>query len=453
MISYLKLKNFKSFKDVTLDLRGVHGIPKKIAFIYGENGAGKSNLVSAMLFLGDTVETLVKQKNIQQPDFDLSIIKEIDNNTLNEIELLGKKFVEYLIENNTDILSKLIKNSKSIGSKEPMSIEVGFRIDEKNGVYSLKFDDEKVISETLNFCINERTGILYSIQQNKIFLSPSIFLDSAYNTELLDNIHKFWGKHTFMSILFYERKTKNVEYISTKIKNSIFKVLEWLYHSSILCQGSIGHSGRVAIPFQFLQHLEKGRVNSGNFKDLKAFEKALNTFFTSLYSDIKRVYYKIDSYQYELIFQKQINHKIVDIPVSLESTGTKKLLAMFPYIFSAIDKKTVLIDEIDTGIHDLMMCSIVEHLQESLNGQFIATTHNTLLMEKLPNDNVYIISVDAKGEKEIVCVSEYSFRTQKTNNIQKKYLNGDYDGIPYIGFLDFPEIIKDIKSELTFYEN
>ena len=449
MLSYLKLKNFKSFKDITLDLRVAHGIPKKIAFIYGENGAGKSNLMSAMLFLGNTVETLARQKNIQQPDFDLSILKEIDINTLSEIEILGKKLFEYFIENNTDILSRLIKSSKSIGRKEPMSIEVGFYLDEKSGVYFLEFDDEKVISEKLTFCIKERNGILYSIQQDRIFLSPSIFLDSAYNTELLDTIHKFWGKHTFMSILFYERKTKNTEYIDTRIKNNIFKVLEWLYDSSVLCQGSIGHSGRVAIAFPFLQHLEKGKINPRNLKDLKVFEKALNTFFTSLYSDIKNVYYKIDSYQYELTFKKQISDKIMDIPVSLESTGTKKLLTIFPSIFSAIDEKTVLIDEIDTGIHDLMMCGIVEHLQESLKGQFIATTHNTLLMEKLPNDNVYIISINAKGEKEIVCVSEYGFRTQKTNNMQKKYLNGDYGGIPDISFLDLKEIVREMKIKYS----
>ncbi len=139
----------------------------------------------------------------------------------------------------------------------------------------------------------------------------------------------------------------------------------------------------------------------------------------------------------------------MDIPVSLESTGTKKLLTIFPSIFSAIDEKTVLIDEIDTGIHDLMMCGIVEHLQESLKGQFIATTHNTLLMEKLPNDNVYIISINAKGEKEIVCVSEYGFRTQKTNNMQKKYLNGDYGGIPDISFLDLKEIVREMKIKYS----
>ena len=60
--------------------------------------------------------------------------------------------------------------------------------------------------------------------------------------------------------------------------------------------------------FPFLQHLEKGKINPRNLKDLKVFEKALNTFFTSLYSDIKNVYYKLDSCQYELTFKHILKH-------------------------------------------------------------------------------------------------------------------------------------------------
>ena len=35
MLSYIKLKNFKSLTDIKLDLRGKNKKPKKLAFIYG----------------------------------------------------------------------------------------------------------------------------------------------------------------------------------------------------------------------------------------------------------------------------------------------------------------------------------------------------------------------------------------------------------------------------------
>lgn len=64
MISYIKLKNFKSFSDVQLDLRGAHGFPKKVALIYGENGSGKSNLMLAPLFVSQTFETMRKDDKL-----------------------------------------------------------------------------------------------------------------------------------------------------------------------------------------------------------------------------------------------------------------------------------------------------------------------------------------------------------------------------------------------------
>ena len=51
MYTYLKLKNFKSFGEVELDLKKTEQSIKKLAVIYGENGAGKTNLVEAFKFI------------------------------------------------------------------------------------------------------------------------------------------------------------------------------------------------------------------------------------------------------------------------------------------------------------------------------------------------------------------------------------------------------------------
>lgn len=457
MLSYLRLKNFKSFSDITLDLRGSYGIPKKVAFIYGENGAGKTNLMSSMLFLSDTLKTLANQESRKQTktldslddeiDIDFNIFKE----TLLEVLLSGDNI-------GISSLSNLINKNKNMGNNENMSIEIGFYIGGKHGTYCLEFHDEKVIFEELAFYINKRTGTIFSIHNGQIFLSPSVFLDSAYNVELLNDIQKFWGKHTFMSILFYEVQTKNIEYVTSRIRNNFFEVLDWLNTYSVLCKDSRYQIANISIPFKFLHNLDNGVVDSEDDKELKVFEKALNTFFTTLYSDVKKVYYDImpsknNKYKYSLTFRKQINGRILDIPISLESTGTKKLLEIFPYIFSFIWGKTVFIDEIDSGIHDLLMSKIIELLIDTPNGQFIATTHNTLLMEILSPKSVYTINIDANGNKELVCTSEYNeVRTQKTNSMRKKYLRGDYEGIPNIGFLNLQDIVDDVKEEMSSYE-
>lgn len=44
---------------------------------------------------------------------------------------------------------------------------------------------------------------------------------------------------------------------------------------------------------------------------------------------------------------------------------------------------TVIIDEIDTEIHDLLMKALIDGLMDIETGQLIATTHNTMLMNTL----------------------------------------------------------------------
>lgn len=449
MLEYINLKNFKSFSDITLDLRDSHKRAKKMAFIYGENGSGKSNLMFSLLFLNNTFNTLRNQeqmKHLKNPKIE-EILSEENN------DLMKKELISQILRSQFASLAQLIKENKTIKNDETMSVEIGFCLQEKKGTYSLIFDNESVVFEELRFQINERIGTIYSINEDKITLSPSIFIDSTYKSELQDNIEKYWGKHTFMSILFNERESKNKKYIDERIHSNLLKVIAWLNKLCILCKNNNrGQTAKVSIPYKFLQSLENGIIEDENDKELKSFEKILNTFFTQLYSDIKRVYYKIDpvdeAYRYELVFEKLINGKLKEIPFSLESTGTQKLLDIFPLLFSAIFGSTVFIDEIDSGIHDMLMCAIIESLRDSIKGQIIITTHNTLLMKELPIDSVYIIRSDANGYKEIACVNDYDFRTQKTNNTQLKYLAGDYSGVPYVGCLDFDEMIDEIAENL-----
>ena len=155
-----------------------------------------------------------------------------------------------------------------------------------------------------------------------------------------------------------------------------------------------------------------------------------------------------DRLEYELYFKKLIGNQIVDVPFTYESTGTQKLLDIFPFLFSSILGSSVFLDEIDSGIHDLLMANILEQLNGDIKGQFIATTHNTMLMERLPQDSVYIIVSDANGDKDIVCVSDYKFRTQKNNNIRSKYLRGDYEGVPFVGYLSFKDLVDDTMKSI-----
>ena len=69
MITYVELKNFKSFKDTRFDFRKGKKDYKKFVAIYGENGSGKSNFVDSLSFLRLTMESfhmVLQSEQLQQ---------------------------------------------------------------------------------------------------------------------------------------------------------------------------------------------------------------------------------------------------------------------------------------------------------------------------------------------------------------------------------------------------
>ena len=203
MISYIKLKNFKSFSDVQLDLRGAHGIPKKVALIYGENGSGKSNLMLAPLFVSQTFETMRKDDKLPILD---------DLNGIGD-EAFRNKIISEILKLRFASLEDLIGKYWTIGNENPMEIEIGFFHKNKSGRYQMVFSKSAVIKEELFYLVKQRSGRIFSITPKKATLSPSVFANLKYKEELQELISKYWGKHTFMSILYAEEKNTPGEYM------------------------------------------------------------------------------------------------------------------------------------------------------------------------------------------------------------------------------------------------
>lgn len=446
MLSYLELQNFKSFSNVKFDLRKSKKEPKKLAFIYGENGSGKSSLMLSILFLTQTLDTLDNQLKLNNMEkIERDILGTIEDSTIKE------SILKMILNSQYYALSDLIDEYNMVGNKDPMSIKIGFRINESDGSYFIEFSNNKVIREELRYVINEREGIIFLLQEEgEQILSPTIFFDNDYKKELQESIEKYWGKHTFVAILNNEYEGKNNKYIEKRISQKIIDVLNWLRQISISCKESKRETNKISISLKFMANLATGEIKDKNDKELKLCEKILNIFFTRLYSDIKSVNYMFtpikEGFSYKLYFNKLINGNIIKIPISMESTGTQKLLDIFPSLFTALMGGIVFIDEIDSGIHDLLMESIVFSLKDSLHGQIISTTHNTSLMETFLPEDIYIIDVDIKGNKMINSLDDYKERVQKNNNIRNKYLKGNYSGIPYIGDFDFQEILEELEE-------
>lgn len=439
MFTYVKAKNFKSLKNIELDMKKTKDDISKLIVIYGENGSGKTNIIETFKFLQQSI--LAKANEYYFKDL---------LNFQNMSSRLSHDYIESII--GTANIRFQLNDYRTIDEDEMTELEYGFKLNGIEGFYKIKFNDV-IQEEKLYYLIEKQRGYLFEVERKDSQISKklnmSIFKNSKYNEEIEEIIDKYWGKYSFLSLLNIEFMHKNWEYIAQNISSSLFESIAELATCAVHIDGN---DTKGIIPENFhvkdtVNNLGKGLIENENKETLKKYEKILKLFFTQAYPDIKDIKYEITEEQektyYELIFKKVIGGKIKSIPYHNESEGTKRIVRQFDTLVGAIKGDTVIIDEIDNGIHDLLIKNIIMSIKDEINGQLIITTHNTLLLETLPKESIYILISDYEGNKQINSIRNYEMKIQKNNNIRDLYLKGAFGGIPLSEYIDF-ELIKQV---------
>lgn len=440
MFTYVKLKNYKSLVDFEVNLKDSKNNPKKMVIIYGENGAGKTNFINAFFTLFETLNTKV-YKNI----IDEFMGKKLDNkNYKKNIKLIINK----IIKDNFKTIEDIISDAKTIDSEENMSLEFGFKLNGKYGKYYIEMGKNSIVREKLEYVLNKNKTKYFDISEKKIDINKSLFSSNKYYNELYDLIDKFWGKHSFLSIIIFEIVDKNKQYINRNIPKYMHNIVEYFLSMSLhIKQKSNIEKGQINVEKKFIFPMNRGSIIKNEEKKLNYTESILNSFFTALYSDVKQVFYnkeyKDNKIQYKLFFKKQIYGQIKDIDFSLESTGTQKLLNLLPLLLISLNKNKVsAIDEFDSNIHDILISTILSSIVNFVEGQLIITTHNTTLLEtEIKKDYIYLFNIDFNGKKILIPITEYE-REHPNTNFRKRYLKGLYGGIPMINDIDFDDLLN-----------
>ena len=448
MFTYIKAKNFKSLKDIEFNLNKTKTKTNQFISIYGENGSGKTNIVELFKFL-------------QQSAMAKAIAIDIAMNKLpKEFFKMQEEMADKIPTEIRQIfqLSLDLKEYRMLDEKEETEIEYGFKINNKEGFYYIKFNNE-IIEEKLYYIAGKQRTYLFELKKedNKIIktLNKNIFMNDKYNEELIDEIDKYWGKYSFLSLLSFEMVEKNKEYIDNNISKNITEVIDKIWEMTVHVDKGISKIMTASLEkVKKLDNIQRGFVEKNQLNELNKYENVLNIFFTQAYADIKEVRYNItekeDKIYYELYFNKMIGGKIKSIPSKMESEGTRRILNQFDTLIGSLLGETVIIDEIDNGIHDVLMKNIIMSIKDEITGQLIITTHNTLLLEILPKEYIYILSTDYNGNKTINSIKDYGIKIQKNNNARDLYFKGVFGGIPTTDYIDFEEIkyaLEDSKNE------
>lgn len=439
MFTYLKLKNFKSLKDVTLNLKETQKKAKNFVAIYGENGCGKTHLVTAFDALRRIIFSKVTYKALQGMPKDYQYMKEFMENFELYPELMD--------------LFKGIEDLGMIGEEEPTEIEYGFSLNGTEGYYYIKFE-KYILEEKLFYKENKKRNLLFEIvnKEGKIEynLNSKIFIGLNYKKEIEEQIEQYWGKHSLLAILFEDFGNKNKAFIEGNVSENLIKVIEDFSRIVVKLDKKSRMSFFSTDIFNKFK-IEEGLIEKNNLKILNKYEKILNLFFTQAYADVNSVFYKKiekeNHIEYELCFEKKIANKIRLISYREESSGTQRILNNFNNLIGAMQGKVVVIDEIDNGIHDLLVKNIIMSMKDEITGQLIITTHNTLLLETLPPKELYLITFDYDRNKEINCITDYDFKIQKNNNVRDLYFKGLFGGIPVGEYIDFDNIKNTLIDE------
>jgi predicted ATPase len=361
VIEKIRVKNFRSFKDLELNLGALN-------IVIGANASGKSNFVQIFKFLRDiTIHGLE-----------------------NAISLQGG--IEYL-------------RNINIGSSENLSLEVlckSSKEDDKLGdIIGIK-PFELVYNLTIEF---KKKGIGFSIAEDKLTWKFNV------NTEIeemtISNINgRLEAKHSIgMPVVYglFPSSLKEAPPQSLLIERQysfmrIFSLMS-LDNTSVydfnpkLPKGSAPITGKADLD-------EDGKNLSIVLKNI-ASNKEKKRKFTNLITDLLPFVQdiKVDRQaDKSLLFKlKEIYSQKEYIPAHLISDGTINIAALIIALY--FDKKSLtIIEEPERNIHPYLMSGVVNMMKDaSRNKQIIVTTHNPEMVRHADIEDILIVSRDEEG--------------------------------------------------------
>ena len=440
MFSKIVLDNFKSFTHFEFDLHQnkAEKSAKNVAVIYGENAIGKSTVVDAFRLLNKVKNSVASSK------FSSQVFGTNLAGLQNQINKL------YINDDFIYSASEYIGIYKKIGSKDNMKARYECFVGNDKYDYRLSFDSASIVDEKL--FINGDLGFGMDRYGNAS-LSVNHFFSEELNNLISERFKMYSGKHTLLacinSVYAEVDRTYSNKNISKAIRNFLFE-LEKLH----VFKETTNFPAMFKYDSNMLPILVFGNYLDSMKQQLENTKLALTMFFSSIYSNISRVDYDIEmapdnTRTYNLIFVESVGENESRVPYNLASTGTKKLLELFPTFYEIVScDNIVVIDEIDSGINDILLKSIFDSLGDDVKGQLIVTTHNTLLLKNINKKYIYLLDRD-ENTNEVISYSLDVFgrQIQSGTDVVGQYLKGLYGGVPQTGSFSMKYIVDVIEHE------
>ncbi|MFA5570971.1 MAG: AAA family ATPase [Sphaerochaetaceae bacterium] len=135
--------------------------------------------------------------------------------------------------------------------------------------------------------------------------------------------------------------------------------------------------------------------------------------------------------------EEDIHNNEIEFLLTQESHGTQRIVELLVYIISALERGSVLlIDDVDYGIHSLVLVELINLFKErrynTSCAQFIFTAHNTDIMDEdsMRISEIGLITHTRKRGTMLHRVSDFK-GVRNVINFRRQYLLGVYGAIPF----------------------
>lgn len=142
-----------------------------------------------------------------------------------------------------------------------------------------------------------------------------------------------------------------------------------------------------------------------------------------------------DTFRELRLGHQSLGGEVIYMPFDTESRGTRRVVSLLGPIFSALDSGlTVVVDELDASLHTFIVMEIVRLFSNKIynrkQAQLLATTHDTNVLSQraIRRDQVWLTEKTDRGISTVYPLTD--FRTKKNDNIERGYLRGRYGGVP-----------------------
>lgn len=382
MVLEIRLSNMFSFRDeVTLDLQAAKIQTKKARELEGNlfSVDGEQMLKSVALFGANASG---KSNVIKAIRACVNMVRSSHNyNVDTRFAISPFKFEDY--------------------ANKPSSFYIRFLLNGVEYEYSFSFMHDEIITETLYYYPNGRKSLVFSRDESRGIEKKDIYEFKTVIKRPFDV-----ADNTSKKTLYISRASQ----MDREIAQKIFL----FFCNDIVLDYQVANIDSLDNLFKERkeQMLEVLRTADSDIIDFKIQNNAITTFHRT-------------------------NPSVAFDFETEESEGTKTLFRMMVRMIGIIHEgKMLLVDEIDNSLHTQLVEFVIGMFNHSDHAQLIYTTHNTHLLNTdfQRRDQVYFVNKREDGSSDLYSLFDFKdFRD--TLDMEKAYLQGRFDAIPYISTL------------------